>query len=103
MEVLVLRLNILLVCLITLFIYGCGFLFGDSYEEDKNNDWKIVREIIAANPVLSSAIDSGHYFLPTDAEYGRITGELNLGGLGLNDSNFYFPASIRNFRIVKSC
>ncbi len=55
MELIAVRLNILLVCLITLFIYGCGFLFGDSYEEDKNNDWKIVREIITANPVLRSA------------------------------------------------
>lgn len=96
------RLSVYPVLLTTLCIYGCGEMFGDSYDADRENDWKIVREIIASNPVLDSAMDSGHYFLPTDAEYGRITGSLNLSGLGLNDSNFHFPRNIQNFKLVHS-
>lgn len=94
--------HISVLCLITLFTYGCGSFFGDSYEDDVANDREIVNEIIKANPILDSAVKAGHYFLPYSSESGRITGELNISELGLNDSNFYFPKSIRKFRKVKS-
>ena len=96
-----LRLKIILVCLIVWSINGCGSPFGDSYDEDLANDLAIVKEIIKENPILQSAQDSGHYFLPMDTQYSRITGLLNLDGLDLNDSNFYLPKSINNFKLVK--
>jgi hypothetical protein len=100
MEWPVVRLNILLLCLIASFINGCGFLSGDSYEEDFANDRKILLEILKVNPVLDS-VPGSHTFFVTDAEYNRATGTLDLGGLGLNDSNFFFPKNIQDFRLVK--
>ncbi len=82
-------------------VYGCGSLFGDSYDEELANDRAIVDEIIKENPALQSSKDSGHNFLPYSSETGHITGWLNLDGLGLSDSNFYLPTSINNFKIVK--
>ena len=94
--------NILLVCLMAFFVYGCGSFFGDSYEDDVANDREILNEIIKENPILDSAVNAGHYFLPYSSESGRITGELNLAELGLNDSNFHLPKSVSKFRIVKT-
>jgi hypothetical protein len=102
METLVSRHSLLPLFFISAIIYGCGSLFDDSYEEELANDRKILQEIINANPVLDSAANHGHYFFTTSSETGRITGELNLIALNLNDSNFSFPKGIRNFKRINS-
>ncbi len=100
MELNVVRLNTAFVFAFSLCLFGCGLFSDSSYEEDVLNDRSIVDEIIKANPVLDSAVQAGHYFLPYSSESGRITGNLDLSDLGLNDSNFYFPKSINDFKIV---
>jgi len=100
MERNVMRLNSIFAITLSASIFGCGFLSDSSYDEDAKNDRRILEEIIKANPVLDSAVNDGHSFLPTSSESMRITGDLDLRNLGLNDSNFHFPTSIRDFKLV---
>lgn len=91
----------LLIYLLAFFLFGCGIFNDNSYNEDLENDRKIINDIIEANPILQSARDSGYSFLQSDSETNRITAWLHLGGLNLNDSNFNFSKNISNLRLVK--
>jgi hypothetical protein len=95
------HLKIILVILIGISVSRCGSLLGDSYDEDVANDRAILEEIIEINPILDS-VPTEHRFLSTDPESGKLSGDLILSGLGLNDSNFQFPKSIQNFRLINT-
>jgi hypothetical protein len=87
----------------SMLLCGCGMfnLFDDSYQKNVESDLRIVDEIINANPVLDSAKNAGHAFAVREAkDPSYLAGNLDLSGLGLNDSNFVFPSSISGFRII---
>ncbi len=86
----------------SMLLCGCGFsFFDDSYQKNVESDLRIVDAIINANPVLDSAKNAGHAFAVRDQkDASYLSGNLDLDGLGLNDSNFVFPSSIRGFRII---
>lgn len=93
--------KIVLAVIISLLLQGCGVIFSDSYEADAANDTEILQEIIKANPILDSVPESFRFFYHSP-EYGILQESFSLNGLGLNDSNFYFPKSIGKFRIIKT-